>query len=89
MSNDLAFPLDQGKILVWMPRVSAPFSMLGSLIIINLILGDRERRKEKLKRIPNRFVLIISLIDIPVTIALAMTALAVPRVEDEDLEEKK
>ena len=88
MSNDLAFPLDQGKILVWMPRVSAPFSMLGSLIIINLILGDRERRKEKLKRIPNRFVLIISLIDIPVTIALAMTALAVPRVEDEDLEER-
>jgi len=69
--------------LVWISRFSAFLSILGSLVVINLILGNKIQRKEKMSRVVNRFVLAISIVDIPTSIAIALATLAVPPVDNQ------
>jgi len=77
-----------GKAIIWMPRVSSLFSILGSLVIINLILGDPRSVRQKLKTVSNRFVLIISLLDVPVSTAIMFVSLAVPPDKTYDVRNK-
>ena len=77
-NNDYNFHSVSGKAIIWISRVSSSFSILGSLVIINLILGDRRSVRQKLQTISNRFVLIISLLDVPVSTAIMLASLAVP-----------
>ena len=82
-------PTRHGEILIWIPRISGFFSILGSLVIINLIIGNRRNRRENLKRVLNRLVLMISFIDIPVSIALVLTTIAVPPEDGQEERNKQ
>ena len=69
---------------VWLARITGFCSILGSLVVINLILGNHSQRREKLSRVPNRLVLAIGIVDIPSSIAIALSTLAVPPVDDQE-----
>jgi len=62
--------------LVWIPRLTATLSFLGSLAIICMILSDR---KEKLTKTNHRLMLGLSVIDVLHSAAYATTTLASPR----------
>jgi len=62
--------------LVWIPRVTATLSSLGSLAVIYMILSTR---KEKLTKSNHRLILALSTVDTFHSAAYATTTLASPR----------
>mmetsp|Transcript_2489 Transcript_2489/g.2703 ORF Transcript_2489/g.2703 Transcript_2489/m.2703 type:complete len:357 (+) Transcript_2489:87-1157(+) len=62
--------------LVWIPRLTATLSFLGSLAIVYMILSDR---KEKLTRSNHRLMLVLSVVDVLHSAVYAATTLASPR----------
>jgi len=82
--------IQQEKALVWIPRLSCLLSLLGSCVIIHMF---RKRRRHDSQynpfRIHHRFILLMSIFDIPSSIAYAVGTTAIPRIEETEVLENR
>lgn len=74
--RETLYSISQQRTLTLIPHVTAALSALGSLTIISIVLRDR---KAKLKRVYHRLQLAMSVMDLVVSINLALSALVVPK----------
>jgi len=66
-------------ILSWVPRVTALFSILGSLAIVYMVISDR---KNKLIKSSHRILLLMSIFDIMQSSACTFSSMAIPKNPD-------
>jgi len=82
--------IDQEKALVWIPRFSCLLSLFGSCVIIHMF---RKRRHNDSQynpfRIHHRFILLMSIFDIPSSIAYAVGTTAIPQIEETEVLENR